>query len=392
MTARRALQRAVRDIVLSGERPDVEQTFRDGALRVFSRRGLRPTEALLLEALPKDPPRRVLAGFDTEGAVALAAAALYPSAEVFWRHFDAYVATKVGRVARRNGAGDRLDAKAAADLPGFVGRGGSSAAPFDVVALPAPEGLEGLLVRELAEEAHDVLAVGGVFLCGTDGDPTRLRDVIKSVFGKADAMRTPKKGAVVRATRMKAAAAWKEHAHVLTVPFAGRTLELETRPGTFSYGKLDRGTKALLATLERTPRGTRALDLGCGHGGLGLGALMAAGEGAATLVDSNARAVDLAVGNAKRNGLKGATALLRADCEGLPPGSFDLALANPPYFADFRIAEAFVGAARYALRRGGELRLVAKAAEEHAAIVRHVFGSAEIVPAGEYGIVTARVL
>jgi 16S rRNA (guanine1207-N2)-methyltransferase len=42
------------------------------------------------------------------------------------------------------------------------------------------------------------------------------------------------------------------------------------------------------------------------------------------------------------------------------PGSYDLALANPPYYADFRIAELFVEAAWRALAPGGTLLVVTK--------------------------------
>ena len=42
------------------------------------------------------------------------------------------------------------------------------------------------------------------------------------------------------------------------------------------------------------------------------------------------------------------------------PGEWDLALANPPYYADFRIAEAFVDSAWRALAPGGTLLVVTK--------------------------------
>ena len=382
------------DLTLSGGRPDIVETLRGGLVRVHSRRGVRLTERLLIEALPKEAPVRLLSGFDAEGVVALAAASLWPETDVVWRHFDAYVAAKVKSNLQRHDCGRSIDAAAAPDLPGFVGRGGEQEEPFDVVALPLGKGTESLLVREFAEQAHDVLRVGGVALFGTDQDATPLRDVAKAVFGKADAMRDPAGGAVVRAVRSKEKTAWKEHAHVLRVPFEGRVLELESRPGTFSYGRLDRGTKALMGTLPGSiPRGARVVDLGCGHGALGLCALVAAPEGRALLVDSNARAIDLAVRNAARNGLSDrAEAVVRSDFERLPQGAFDLALANPPYFGDFRIAESFVGAAYGCLVKGGELRLVAMAAEEHAAIVRRSFQQVRIEEIGEYGVVRAVVL
>ena len=41
-------------------------------------------------------------------------------------------------------------------------------------------------------------------------------------------------------------------------------------------------------------------------------------------------------------------------------GSWDLVLANPPYYGDFTIAERFVESARLALAPGGTLLIVTK--------------------------------
>jgi 16S rRNA (guanine1207-N2)-methyltransferase len=379
---------------LSGDRPEVETSLRGGAIFVRSRRGVRATERLLIEALPKALPPRMLAGFDAEGLTAMAAASLAPASTVAWTHVDAYVARKVVQVLRRNRLDGRVVHGVAPDLPGFTGRGAPSTEPFDLVLLPFPAGGESLVARELVEEAHDVLAPGGLLLAATDRSSTWLRDLVREIFGKADLNAGERGGAVVRGIRTKTTAAWKEHAHVLHIEVPGRTLEIETRPGTFSYGRLDRGTKALLGTLsEGLPRGAAVLDLGCGAGALGLGALSAAllhGRGArAVLVDSNARATDLAERNARRNRLDAAEVLLRADLEDLPSRAFDLVLANPPYFADFRIAESFMRAARGALKPGGEIRLVAKAAAKHAEYLRAVFGRAAYDRVGDYGIVRA---
>jgi 16S rRNA (guanine1207-N2)-methyltransferase len=42
------------------------------------------------------------------------------------------------------------------------------------------------------------------------------------------------------------------------------------------------------------------------------------------------------------------------------PGTWDLALTNPPYYSEFRLAELFVEAARMALAPGGTLLVVTK--------------------------------
>ena len=50
-----------------------------------------------------------------------------------------------------------------------------------------------------------------------------------------------------------------------------------------------------------------------------------------------------------------------------------------------------MNAALRALKRGGELRLVAKAAAKHADVMRKVFGRAAYDRVGDYGIVRAQV-
>jgi 16S rRNA G1207 methylase RsmC len=379
-------------IVLSGADDAPPVAFRGGAVAFKSPHGLSRLDALLVDSLPKSSTGRLLAGFDSEGAVALAAAATLPDVSVVWTHLDAYVGAKARENAARNGLLERVAIRVEADPPGFTARGAPAEAPFDRAHAPFPAKGESLLNLERAEQLHDVLAVGGTLVAATDGDPTRLKELLKDVFGRADVDRREDYGGVVRAVRTKERAAWKEHAHVLTVDAAERVLEIETRPGTFSYGRLDRGTKALMRSPHnRLAPNARVLDVGCGHGVLGLAALLRAPKGSATLVDSNARAVDLARRNAARNGLDRAEVLLRADLEGLPEAAFDVALANPPYFGDYRIARSFVRAARAALRRGGELRLVVKAIEPHVEIVGARFDEVKVHRDGDYGIVVGRV-
>jgi hypothetical protein len=49
------------------------------------------------------------------------------------------------------------------------------------------------------------------------------------------------------------------------------------------------------------------------------------------------------------------TARLEAAGRTTAPGTFDVAIGNPPYYADFRIAALFIRAAAAALRPGGRL-------------------------------------
>jgi 16S rRNA (guanine1207-N2)-methyltransferase len=366
-------------------------SLRGGAVVFESPRGLARPQLLLVEALPVRGPARALFGMDTEGAVALAGRALWPETACAWFHLDAYAASKVRAVLDANGVAD-VDAAAAEDPP---------AGPFDLVALPFPASGEALLMRDLVEAAHDALRPGGRLIAATDRRPDALRAVLRKVFGKAVPARpVPGDGACFYATRTKERAVRKDRSHVRRAEIAdvdgGTTLvEVESRPGTFSHGAVDRGTRALAEWWR--PRGEDGvLDLGAGCGTLGLVAAKRLPEARVLLVDSNERAVGCARRNVERNGLaERVEAVVRADLEDLPapvPGGAALCLANPPYFGGFRIAASFVGAAFGALRPGGRLALVTRsggAAERHAEIVRERFGGCQVHELGAYAAVTA---
>ncbi len=60
------------------------------------------------------------------------------------------------------------------------------------------------------------------------------------------------------------------------------------------------------------------------------------------------------------NELSNVTVELNADGELANSEQFDVALANPPYYADLRIARHFLVACRNALRPGGKIIAVSK--------------------------------
>lgn len=338
---------------------------------------MRAVDRTLLEALPKKPPRFVLTGLDPDGSLGVRALARYPESRVVWFHYDLFPAG----LARFQG----LDGARIVVEPDLAWGGGD---PPDLVALPFPKGGESLLAREIVEQAHDALPIGGRFIGATDGNPEWLKRVVKEIFRAADASQLPE-GAAVLASRRREDSASKDHSHVVKVTQRDRELAFRTRPGVFSYGHIDQGSKALLAVASLEPA-RRILDIGCGVGVLGIAAAISAAPGAtALLVDSNVRAVALARENAARSEVAGITVVASADPLTVEGGPFDCVLANPPYFANFKIAVRFIGAAHHQLEKGGRLWLVAKAALEHADRVRRVFGNAEVQAAGGYGVISA---
>ena len=120
--------------------------------------------------------------------------------------------------------------------------------------------------------------------------------------------------------------------------------------------------------------GDRVLDLGCGPGANGILAMDRAGpDGHVAFVDSNIRAMALAEFNAKENGVANHRCVPTPNMEGLDAASFDLILANPPYYANSWIAQMFIEKSKPLLRPGGRFYLVTKMVNHVAPIMAGIF-------------------
>ncbi len=90
----------------------------------------------------------------------------------------------------------------------------------------------------------------------------------------------------------------------------------------------------LLARFAHLVHGAKVLELGCGTAAVSL-LLLARGAAHVTGLDINPRVLDLARRSAELNELTEQTLFIEGDAaayrELLPPESFDLAVANPPY-------------------------------------------------------------
>ncbi len=74
----------------------------------------------------------------------------------------------------------------------------------------------------------------------------------------------------------------------------------------------------------------------------------------------------------------------------MTPKSFDVVLANPPYFAFSAIARLFVQRSSVLLRPGGRLYLVTKQPKEIAPLLVEHFGATDVVMRRGYSILAAR--
>ncbi|MFE7563992.1 methyltransferase [Kitasatospora sp. NPDC057500] len=168
-------------------------------------------------------------------------------------------------------------------------------------------------------------------------------------------------------------------------PASGRTVV--NHAGTFCADRLDIGTRFLLAHLPAAAPGARIVDLGCGNGVVGTAAALAAPGAEVVFVDESHQAVASAEETFRANlGPDAPAEFLTADAlsdAGLPAGSVDLVLNNPPFHSHQATTDAtawrmFTGARR-ALRPGGELWVVGNRHLGYHLKLRKLFGNCRTV-------------
>jgi 16S rRNA (guanine1207-N2)-methyltransferase len=338
---------------------------------------VRPQEQLIIDAmaaLDAPPPERVLCTSQGFAQVAAAAARQFPEAQVVCHYLDLYRAD----LARDHlaGAPSNLTINCTADFPPDK---------VEIAALPMSAQGEAELTRELLEEAHDRLDVGGILLTSTGNPRDRwLHGEMRTLFDTVS-RREHADGVVYLARKTGPLARRRNFACDLAFRDRERLIHFRTRPGVFSHRKVDPGARQLMAAMVIQP-GDRVLDIGCGSGVVALAAAVRAEGTTVVAFDSNARAVECTRWSAERNGLATLSVQHTATEPTILGESFDVALANPPYFASFRIARFFMDAARTALRPGGRIYAVNKQPEWYDENMPQWFDDVAVAPSKGYWI------
>lgn len=236
------------------------------------------------------------------------------------------------------------------------------------VAMLAPPQRD--LARRRLLEAYTALHVGGMmFLAGAKAEGVEpIAADGAALFGSMQLLAYRKGCRVSVATRgadgpLPSWAAepgiWPGSWCTLTIDLPGGPVELRSLPGIFSYDRLDPGTSLLLSQLAVQP-GERVLDLGCGHGALGLAAALA-GAAHVTLSDISLLAVAAASENVARLA-PGRCTVLAADGLAAVQGQYDLIVTNPPFHTGkavgYDVAHTFIVGAASHLAPGGRFLLV----------------------------------
>jgi 16S rRNA (guanine1207-N2)-methyltransferase len=262
-------------------------------------------------------------------------------------------------------------------------------ADFATALYPVAHGGERLLKLDMVEQAFHILKARGNMVVSSPYEKDQLfPGILKKIYGRVHA---PAEG--------QGAVFWcrKEEEHPRRrheVTFQARfdettSLRFHSRPGVFSHGRFDDGARALVETMRVAP-GEAILDAGCGCGTNGIWASKLAGPtGRVAFVDSNVRAVALAEQNAAANGLSAFEAYASSALKISGKHAFDVALANPPYYAQSSIAQLFIEGCHRLLRPGGRFYLVTKQPDQVGPMVAEQFGRTEVVERRGYIVLSA---
>ncbi|MFF0730446.1 methyltransferase [Streptomyces chartreusis] len=166
--------------------------------------------------------------------------------------------------------------------------------------------------------------------------------------------------------------------------------------GVFCADRLDIGTRFFLGHLPDGKGAQRVVDLGCGNGIVGTAVGLANPEAEVLFVDESFQAVASAEATYRANGVPGHAEFRVGDgMAGVPAGTVDLVLNNPPFHSHQATTDAtawrmFTGAKR-ALRPGGELWVIGNRHLGYHVKLRRLFGNSELV-AGEPKFVVLRAV
>lgn len=168
-------------------------------------------------------------------------------------------------------------------------------------------------------------------------------------------------------------------------PLEGSCMLIHNHANVFSRTSLDIGARFMLDNLP-IYSARRVIDLGCGNGVLGLSLLAKDSEVEVTFIDESYMAVASARLNVEHNlpdALPRAHFLVNNCLDGVPAGSADRILCNPPFhqlqaITDHIAWQMFTDAHRM-LPQGGELWIVGNRHLDYHNKLKRLFGNAQVV-------------
>lgn len=343
---------------------------------------IRPQEKLLIDTLGELSGSRVICNSAGRAQFAVAYAKEHADATVDCWFLDIFHKTQSGyRISEEGTIPANLNLICQPDLP---------EKEADLVGFAFKKGGEAELTRDLMQQGHQRLVEGGRMVVSTDNDEDQwIHKELRELFPKVTRRPIRKQGTVYLATKVAPLKKVRNFDCEFAFRDRGRLIYAYSRPGVFSHRHIDPGARALMNSMIVKP-GMKVLDLGSGAGTVSLAAAFAAENVAVHAVDSNARAIQSLERGIAKNEAPGLTYAL--DAEGASPASddFDLALANPPYFSNYAIADLFLDTAHRALKPKAKVLIVTKTPNWFLERMPLWYADVEVAEANDYWIVTGK--
>jgi len=261
---------------------------------------------------------------------------------------------------------------------------------FETVLFPASAHADRELKIDTIEQAYHILKPGGLLISLSEYEKdSQFAKWHKKIFGKCGETPSSENGMAFWSAKTDEG---KRRRHEVTFHAKladGPPMTFLSRPGTFSYGRFDNGSRAMIDVVEVNP-GDSILDLGCGNGAVGcLLASRAGPTGRTTFIDSSLRAIALAELNARTNCVPNPRFVPATRLQGLEEKSFDAIVANPPYYAKSDITRLFVEGAKNLLKPGGRYYIVTKMPTAVVPMIFETFGDCSVIENRGYSVVLA---
>ncbi|MEV0145041.1 MULTISPECIES: methyltransferase [unclassified Nonomuraea] len=259
---------------------------------------------------------------------------------------------------------------------------------IDVLLIRVPKGLSLLedQLHRLAPHVHAGTVVVGAGMV-TEIHTSTLQ-LFERILGPTRTSLAAKKARLIFCSPdpglPRSASPWPRSYALPTGIGAVSGLTVTNHAGTFCAERLDIGTRFFLQNLPPLRGHAQVVDLGCGNGVIGLAASLTDRDAKVTFIDESYQALASAEATFRANVDADdiATYLAADGMSGLPAGTVDLVLTNPPFHTHRARTDAtawrMFNGSRAALRRGGELWVVANRHLGYHVKLRRLFGNCEV--------------
>ncbi len=348
---------------------------------------IRPAEARLYEVASKLPGNQIVVVSVGRAQSAGLLASARPKADVTAWYLDSY---------RCKLAADHyestLDSNSPANQPLFQCDADwpiASTEPVDMVLVEQPKTGEAELGRDLFQTAWHHLKIGGALVAATDNAKDKWLLEQLQAFDKSIKTRKFNDATVYYLIKQKPLKRLRDYSCQIAFRDEENLLQLVTRPGVFAHRKLDTGARQIMNAVEVFPE-SRMIEIGCGSGAISMALAKREPSAFVLAIDSNARAIDCLRRGLEINELANVEARVNFDGQlnDDEVGQFAMALCNPPYYADFRIAQHFIETAIRALRPGGRIMLVTRKPQWYRDNLAQWFDDCEVFESRRYHIAT----